>query len=95
MKIEIIGTGCPTCKKMYESVKDILAAKKLSAEVDYIQGGEAIERIMTLGVMGSPVLLIDNKIVLVGSADKNKLQAIILAPDEKAKCKAICDCKGE
>ncbi len=58
MKIQVLGSGCPTCKKLYELTKEAVADK-----VEYITD---VSKIIELGVMSSPVLAVDGKPVLVG-----------------------------
>jgi hypothetical protein len=60
MKIQVLGSGCPTCQKLHEVV--LKAAKDLGLEnqVEYLSGAEGITKIMELGAMSSPVLAVDN-----------------------------------
>lgn len=64
MKIQVLGSGCPTCKKLYELTQQAVKELNLNEEVEYITD---ISKIIEMGVMSSPVLAIDNKAVLVGS----------------------------
>ena len=78
MKIQVLGSGCPTCKKFHEVV--FKAAKELNLEkqVEYLAGSEGITKIMELGAMSSPVLTINNKIVMTGfNADIEKIKTLI------------------
>ena len=63
MKIQVLGSGCPTCKKLFELTKQAAAELKLKTEVEYITD---IQKIIEMGVMSSPVLAIDSKPVMVG-----------------------------
>jgi len=63
MKIQIFGSGCATCKKLYEATKITINKIKLSAEVEYITD---IQKMVELGLMQSPALVIDNKIAVAG-----------------------------
>ncbi|MCX6645316.1 MAG: thioredoxin family protein [bacterium] len=63
MKIQILGTGCPKCKKLYENAEK--AAKE--AGIDYeIEKVEDIMKIMEAGVMMTPALVIDGDVKSVG-----------------------------
>ncbi|MEM3374458.1 MAG: thioredoxin family protein [Candidatus Woesearchaeota archaeon] len=74
MNIKVIGSGCPTCKKLYEKVKKINEEKKLGAEIEYITDfNELIKR----GIMGSPALLINEKVVCVGMPSDEKLNKLL------------------
>ncbi len=78
MKIQVLGSGCPTCKKLHEVV--LKAAKELNLEknVEYLSGSEGITKIMELGAMSSPVLAIDDKIVMTGyNGDIEAIKALL------------------
>ena len=64
MKIQVLGSGCATCKKLYEITQRAVVG--LDANVEYITGEEGIQKIVELGAMGSPVLSVDGKIAMVG-----------------------------
>jgi len=63
MKIQVLGSGCPTCKKLYELTQQAVKELNLNEEVEYITD---VSKIVEMGVMSSPVLAIDDKIVMVG-----------------------------
>ena len=63
MQIQVLGSGCPTCKKLFERTKQAVQGLGISAEVEYITD---IQRIVEMGVMSSPVLAIDGKPVITG-----------------------------
>ncbi len=63
MKIQVLGSGCPTCKKLYELTQQAVKELNLNEEVEYVTD---ISKIIEMGVMSSPVLAIDGKPVLVG-----------------------------
>jgi small redox-active disulfide protein 2 len=63
MKIQVLGSGCPTCKKLFELTKKAVEELELKTEVEYITD---IQRIVEMGVMSSPVLAIDGKPAITG-----------------------------
>ncbi len=63
MKIQVLGSGCPTCKKLFELTKQAVEELGLKIEVEYITD---IQRIVEMGVMSSPVLAIDGKPAITG-----------------------------
>ena len=63
MIIQVLGSGCPTCKKLFELTKQAVSELGLKTEVGYITD---IQEIVKMGVMSSPVLAIDGKPVIVG-----------------------------
>jgi len=75
MKIQVLGSGCPTCKKLFELTKQAVAELKLEIEVEYITD---IQKIVEIGVMSSPVLAVNGKPVLAGSLpDIEKIKKLI------------------
>jgi small redox-active disulfide protein 2 len=63
MKIQILGTGCPKCKKLAENAE---AAAK-AAGVEYtIEKVTDINEIMKFGVMMTPALAVDGEVKTVG-----------------------------
>jgi small redox-active disulfide protein 2 len=63
MTIQVLGSGCPTCKKLFELTQQAVSELNLGVEVEYIND---IEKMIAMGVMSSPVLAIDNKAVVAG-----------------------------
>lgn len=63
MKIQILGTGCPKCKKLTENAEK--AALELGIE-HAIEKVTDINAIMAFGVMMTPALAIDGEVKLVG-----------------------------
>jgi small redox-active disulfide protein 2 len=63
MKIEIFGTGCPKCKKLFENVQEAVKALSMSAEIVKV---EDIEKIMEAGVMMTPALVMDGEVKSTG-----------------------------
>jgi small redox-active disulfide protein 2 len=64
-KIQILGTGCPKCKKLAENAE--AAAKQLGIEYE-LEKVTKINDIMKFGVMVTPALVIDGQIKIVGQA---------------------------
>ncbi len=78
MRIEVVGSGCPSCKKMYELVSQVVTDGLIDVPVKYVSGTEGVQRILELGAVSSPLLAIDGKVVLVGfSPDKQRIRTII------------------
>ena len=63
MKIEVLGPGCPKCKTLAATVDG--AAKKLGLDYELVKVTE-IDKIIDYGVMMTPALVIDGKVVLTG-----------------------------
>ena len=62
-KIQILGTGCPKCKKLAENAE--AAAKELGIEYE-IEKVSEINEIMKFGVMITPTLAIDEQVKVTG-----------------------------
>jgi small redox-active disulfide protein 2 len=62
-KIQILGTGCPKCKKLTENAE--IAAKTLgiASEIEKITD---INQILKFGVMMTPALAINGKVMVMG-----------------------------
>ena len=63
MKIEILGTGCPKCEKLYINVQEAVAKTGIDAEITKIT---KISDISNYGVMMTPALVIDGQVKCVG-----------------------------
>lgn len=73
--IQVLGSGCPTCKKFFELTKEAVVQLNVNVVVEYT---DDIQKIIELGVMSSPVLTINGKVVLVGQLPNlDKLKEII------------------
>lgn len=63
MNVKIIGSGCPTCEKLYKMVLKLKDENKIKAKVEYSKN---INELVELGAMGSPALVVNSKLVGVG-----------------------------
>lgn len=63
MKLEVLGTGCTKCKRMYDNVTEAVKKSGVQAEVMKI---EALEEIVSRGVMMTPSLFLDGEEVVAG-----------------------------
>ena len=64
-KIQILGSGCPKCRKLAENAET--AAKELGIEYE-LEKVTDINEIMGFGVMLTPGLVIDGQVKVVGKA---------------------------
>lgn len=62
-KLQILGTGCPKCKKLQELTEQ--AAKELGIEYE-IEKVSEISEIMKFGVMMTPGLVVDGEVKVAG-----------------------------
>jgi small redox-active disulfide protein 2 len=63
MYIKILGPGCAKCKTLEKLTHDAVTEMGLSADIEKV---EDIMKIMNYGVMRTPALVVDEKIILSG-----------------------------
>ena len=63
MEIKILGTGCPKCKSLEKMTREIIDKKGIDAT---ISKEEDIMKIIEYGIMHTPGLVIDGKVVFSG-----------------------------
>ncbi|ETA79935.1 thioredoxin family protein [Youngiibacter fragilis] len=63
MILKILGTGCANCRKLEANVREAVKEMGLDAEVKKV---ENIKDIMSYGVMGTPALVKDEKVLFAG-----------------------------
>lgn len=62
-KLQVLGTGCPKCRKLADLVD--LAAKEL--DLDYeLEKVTEIDKITDFGVMSTPALVVDGEVKASG-----------------------------
>ena len=69
MNIKVLGGGCCKCESLLEAVKEAVAEKGIKAEIEYITD---IQKIMEYGIMSTPALMIENRVVSMGRVLKAK-----------------------
>ncbi len=74
MNVKILGTGCSRCKSMYNNVLQIVARENLQADVEYVTD---IENILSYGVLATPVLVIDEKVIMLGYQGRSKIAEVL------------------
>ena len=63
MQIKILGSGCPNCKLLEANVLKAIKEMKIKANVEKVTD---IAKIIEYGVMSTPALVIDKKVVSYG-----------------------------
>ena len=74
-KIEILGPGCTRCKETYRVVQHVVVNEQLPFDVEKV---ESIERMVELGLMATPGVAIDGKVVVSGRIPKAEEMRSIL-----------------
>lgn len=63
MNIKILGTGCANCKNLEKATQQAVAELNLNASVEKV---EDIVKIMSYGVMRTPALVVEEKVIMYG-----------------------------
>lgn len=63
MKIKVLGTGCPKCKKLYAEAEKAITVSGTSVELEKV---EKIDEIMKYAVMMMPALVINEEVKASG-----------------------------
>lgn len=74
-KIQILGTGCPKCKKLLNNAKEAADALGIDYELIKIDN---ISDIAAFGVMMTPALAIDGEVKVVGKVPNAEELKILL-----------------
>lgn len=69
MIIKVLGSGCKKCEVLMNNTKEAIEEMGIEAEVVKITD---FKEIMAFGVMSTPTLVIDEKVVSVGKVLKPK-----------------------
>jgi small redox-active disulfide protein 2 len=79
-EVRVYGAGCPRCKMLDRMVMEVIAAKELV--VDYLYVTDARE-IAATGILGSPALAINGKILAVGNVpSRSQIEKILMEAEE-------------
>ena len=70
MKIKVLGSGCPNCKVLEANTKKAVEDMKIKADIEKVTD---IAKIMEYGVMSTPALVVNEKVVSYGR---------VLSPEE-------------
>jgi len=61
--VKILGTGCANCTNTMKLVEEVAKAKGVEIQLEKV---EDLQQIMMLGVMSTPGVVIDGKVVHAG-----------------------------
>jgi small redox-active disulfide protein 2 len=76
IEIKVLGQGCPRCHQLTQDLMALIAEAGINADLEHVTD---IKAIASYGVMGSPGLVINGKVVSVGSVPpKAKLKELVL-----------------
>jgi len=63
VKVKVLGTGCKNCQRLYGTVTETVRELGLAAVVEKV---EDLAAIMSFGVMSTPALVVNGRVVLSG-----------------------------
>lgn len=79
MHIKILGMGCPKCRQLEANVRGVLEENGIDATVEKVEDMEAI---MDYGILGTPGLVLDGKVISAGKVWKPRdLKQLLMEHD--------------
>jgi len=63
MIIKILGSGCPNCQRLEGNAKEAIKELNLDAKIEKVTD---ITAIMNYGIMSTPALVVDEKVLSYG-----------------------------
>lgn len=85
VRIQILGPGCFNCDKMEKDVRDVLAELGIPGDLSHVTDSAEIAK---FGVLGVPALVINGRIVCVGTVpDRNRIRQWFLDLKASGECK--------
>jgi len=69
MDIKVLGSGCAKCKTLEEATKQAVEELGIEATISKV---EEFIKIMEFGVMTTPALVVDGKVIVKGRAPKKE-----------------------
>ena len=96
MKIQVIGSGCATCKKLHEITQKAVDEMGINEKVEYLIGAEGTQAIIEMGMMQSPVLTVNGEPVMTGfTSDREKIKKVIASGIKSTEKTPKCSCGGK
>ena len=75
-KIEILGPGCSRCKEAYRVVQSLVETENLPFDV---VKDESMDRMVEVGVLETPAVVVEGKVVISGRIPKTEEMRPLLA----------------
>jgi len=66
-RVEVVGPGCTRCKETFRVVQQVVESAGIQVE---LVKEESYERMVSLGVMSTPAVVIDGTVVVSGRIPK-------------------------
>ena len=75
MEIKVLGTGCPKCKSLEKMAQEAVEEMEIQATITKV---DDIMKIMAYGILSTPGLVVDEKVVLSGRLpSKNEIKKLL------------------
>ena len=85
VRIQVLGPGCFNCDKMEKDVREVLAELKIAGDLSHVTDPAEIAK---YGLMSAPALVINGRIVCVGTVpDRNRIKQWLLDLKASGECK--------
>ncbi|MBN2530246.1 MAG: TM0996/MTH895 family glutaredoxin-like protein [Deltaproteobacteria bacterium] len=68
MKVKVLGTGCPKCKRLYQEAEKAIAESGKDVELEKV---ESIDDILNYGVMMTPALVVNEEVKSTGKIPRS------------------------
>jgi small redox-active disulfide protein 2 len=100
MTIKILGSGCPNCQKLEANTKEAIKELNLDAKIKKVTD---ITEIMNYGIMSTPALVADEKVLSYGRIpDVAEIKAMLAnqkitksASNNSTSKTGGCSCEGK
>ena len=90
--IEVIGSGCANCKKLFDLA--VVAAKELGIEAE-VEYSDDIQKGLAMGVLQFPVLAVNGRPALTGAGDMKKIKEVLIKEGQNNEPSGCCPCGGD
>ncbi len=85
VRIQVLGPGCHNCDRMEQDVREVLAELKIPGDLTHVTDPAEIAK---YGLMGVPALVINGRIVCVGTLpDRNRIKQWLMDLKASQNCK--------
>jgi small redox-active disulfide protein 2 len=85
VRIQVLGPGCHNCDRMEQDVREVLAELKIPGDLSHVTDPAEIAK---YGLMGVPALVINGRIVCVGTLpDRNRIKQWLMDLKASQECK--------
>jgi small redox-active disulfide protein 2 len=85
VRIQVLGPGCYNCDRMEKDVREVLAELKIPGDLSHVTDPAEIAK---YGLMGVPALVINSRIVCVGTVpDRNRIKQWLMDLKASGECK--------